>query len=74
MFVVSPYVSSLPPAARPHLELKLDWGHEGVEKDLSKIADHMIGWEEKLSTHLELTRIDIDDIKKRNHDNPFLQR
>ena len=57
-------MSSLPACARPHLELQLDWGHEGVEKDLSEIADHMLHWEEKLSTHLELTPTDIHDIKK----------
>ena len=57
------YVSFLPACARPHLELELDWGYEGVEKDLSEIADHMLDWEEKLSTHLGLTNVDIHDIK-----------
>ena len=61
---VSSYLSSLPACARPHLELQLDWGHEGVDKDLSEIADHMLDWEEKLSTHLGLTTTDIHDITK----------
>ena len=61
---LSSYVSSLPASARPHLEPQLDWGHEGVEKDLSEIADHMLHWEEKLSTHLELTPL-ISMISKR---------
>ena len=67
-------MSSLPPPARPHSELQLDSGHDGVEKDLHKIAEHMLEWEEKLSAHLGLTPVDISDIKKRNHSNPELQR
>ena len=58
------YVSSLPACARPHLELQLDQGHKGIDKDLSGISDHMLHWEEKLSTHLGLTPTDIHDIKK----------
>ncbi len=68
------YVSSLPPPARLHLELQLDWGHKGVDKDLNEIADHMMDWEEKLSTHLELTHTDIHDVKAIHKDNPVLQR
>jgi hypothetical protein len=56
------YVSSIPACARPHLELQLDWDHEGVETDLCEIADHMSKWEEKLSAPLGLTRVEIDDI------------
>ena len=56
------YVSSLPAYARPHLELQLDWGHEGVETDLCEVAEHMIKWEEKLSAPLGLTEVDIHDI------------
>ena len=37
---LSAYVSSLPPPARPHLELQLDSGHDGVEMDLHQIAEH----------------------------------
>ena len=55
-------ILSLPPCARPHLERQLDWGNEGVDEDLSEIADHMIKWEEKLSAPLGLTEVDIDDI------------
>ena len=68
------YVETLPPSARPHLELQLDWGHGDVEKDLSEIANHMLDWEEKLATHLELTPIDIHDIKEANFSKPILQR
>ena len=67
-------MSSLPACARPHLERQLDWGHEGVDKDLSEIADHMIKWEEKLAAPLGLTEVDIDDIKAVHRDSPPLQR
>ena len=70
----SSYVSSLPPSARLYLEQVLDWDHEGVEKDLSEISDHMLDWEEKLATHLELTTIDIHDIKVAYNRVPALQR
>ncbi len=71
---ISSYTSSLPASARPHLELQLDWDHEGVDKDLNEIAYYMLHWEEKLSTHLGLTDIDIHDIKDTYRDRPPLQR
>ena len=70
----SAYVSSLPPPARPHLELQLDSDHDGVEMDLHQIAEHMLKWEEKLSAHLGLTPADIDNIKERNPFKPELQK
>ena len=69
----SAYMSSLPPNARPHLELQLDHDNKGVDKDLYKIAEHMLGWDEQLSTHLKLTEVDIYDIKSM-HTQPSLQR
>ena len=60
-------MSSLSPAARPHLELQLDCDHEGVETDLYEIADHMIKWEKKLSSLLGLTEVDMHDIKEGIH-------
>ena len=68
------YVSSLPPAALPHLELQLDWDHEGVEKDLCEIAHHMLDWEQQLSTRLGLTPVDISDTKDMYSNKPELQR
>ena len=68
------YVSSLPVNARPHLELQLDHDNGGVDKDLYEIAEHMLGWEEKLHTHLGLTRVNVHDIIKANTTNPLLQR
>ena len=70
----SSFVSSLPACARPHLEWELDWGHEGVDKDLSEIAHHMLDWEERLATHLELTAVDIHDIRSKHRDSAPLQR
>ena len=67
-------MSRLPPNARPHLELKLDHDHEGVDKDLYEIAEHMLGWDEQLSTHLKLTEVDIHDIKVKYNTQPSLQR
>ena len=71
---ISAYVSSLPPPARPHLELQLDSGHDGVEMDLHQIAEHMLEWEEKLSAHLGLTPVDISDTKDIYPFKPELQR
>ena len=68
------YISSLPPPARPHLELQLDKGHGGVEEDLHEIAHHMLDWEEKLSVLLRLTQVNIRDIKDKNQLKPELQR
>ena len=67
------YVSSLPANARPHLRLQLDHDHGGVDKDLCEIAEHMLGWEEKLHTHLGLTHVNVHDIKA-SYSNPLLQR
>ena len=60
-------MSSLPSSARPHLELEVDWGHGGEDKDLSEIADHMLDWEEKLAVSLGLTEEDVQDITKEIH-------
>ena len=70
----SDYMSLLPPNARPHLELKLDHDNKGVDKDLYEIAEHMLGWDEQLSTHLKLTDVDIHDIKDKYNSKPSLQR
>ncbi len=59
---IQPYLSSIPACAHSCLELELDWGHDGVERDLSEIADRMINWEEKLYAPLGLTEVDVHDI------------
>ena len=70
--VTKTYKSTLPPHVIPYLKELLDWDHEGVEQDLREIAYHMIDWEGNLATLLELTDVDIHDIKYIN--NPELQR
>ena len=52
----------------------MDWDNEGMDSDLNEIALHMLGWEEKLSTHVGLTAVDIHDIKVEHANNPILQR
>ena len=68
------YLLSLPAPAHHYLDLQLDSGHGGVEKDLHQIAYYMLDWEEKLSSHLELTAVDISDIKEMQPSKPGLQR
>ena len=52
-------------AAHPFLKKEIDWDSDGVEKDLSIIADSMGNdWEVSLAISLELTRTEISDIKK----------
>ena len=67
------YMRDLPAAAHPHLTLLLDWDN-GVDKDLIKISENMLRWDESLSVHLGLTEVDIHDIKIIHHDKPSLQR
>jgi hypothetical protein len=56
------------------LDQQLDWDHEGVDRDLNKIAYHMLDWEEKLGTYLGLTVVEVHDIKAKHPNNPELQR
>ena len=67
-------MSSLPSSAHPLLDMQLDWESGGVERDLAEVAQHLLDWEEKLSTHLGLTPIDISDIKEMHMKKPALQR
>ena len=55
------------------LELILDWDNDS-ERDLIRIAHCMLEWEEKLCPHLELTNVDIHDIKEMYKDKPEMQR
>ena len=64
----------LPPHAFLHLDKELDEDHKGVDKDLNEIAHHMLDWEVKLVSYLDLTQIDISDIKKKHPTEPELQR
>lgn len=67
------YISSLPPGAKLFLDKQLDWDNEGVDKDLSEIADQMLHWEE-ISVYLRLTDIEIHDIKALRRESIRLQR
>ena len=69
----SSYVSPLPATAQSYLDNQLDWDQEGVDRHLNQIADTMLHWEEKLSTSLGLTEVQIHDLKK-NHPKPILLR
>ena len=68
------YLSFLSPRVHPLLEKQLYWDHGGVDVDLNEIADHMLDWEDRLSAHLGLTRIDINHIKEIHLHQPRLQR
>ena len=69
------YLSILPVAAHPSLEKVLDWDHEGVDKDLSRIADSTgTDWEVTLAVPLELSWLDIEDVKRKYHQDPKLLR
>ena len=66
------YLKSVPTSTEA-LDQLLDWAQDGVECDLSEIADHMLGWE-RLAVHLELTPVNISDIKEKYPNQPELQR
>ncbi len=51
----------------------MDWDQEGVDRHLNQIAETMIDWEIKLSSLLNLTDVQIHDLKKR-HCEPVLLR
>lgn len=57
------------------LDEMLDWDHHGVNSDLYSIAEHMVDWEEKLAALLQLTDVEIHDLKKIHiNDPPVLLR
>ena len=65
------YLKSVPTEA---LDQLLDWDQDEVERDLSEIVHHMLGWEERLAVHLGLTPVNISDIKEKYPNQPELQR
>ena len=58
---------------RPHLEYQLDSDND-VDRDLREIAHHMLGWDSNLATPLQLTQVDISDIKESFLERPELRR
>lgn len=67
------YLSFLPDAVAPYLDKVLDWDNE-YDRDLIRIAEHMLKWEEHLALPFRLTPTDIDDIKAVYPQKPELQR
>ena len=57
-------MSSLPATAEEYLDKELDWDQGDVDRDLSEIATSMIEWEERLAPLLDLTDVEIHDVKK----------
>ena len=58
---------------RPHLKNQLDWDND-VDRDFREIARHMLDWDSTLATHLKLSHVDVDDIKRKFSMDPELQR
>ena len=52
---------------RPFLKNKLDWDHDGVEKDLTTIAKTISNWEVQFAVKLGLTRTEIEEIRAEKH-------
>ena len=71
---VKDYLSALPASSRRHLRGQLDWDSEGEDRDLNEIAHYMLGWEERLSSGLELTPADVRDITTVQPSKPEVQR
>ena len=56
------YSSCVPAANRHKLDKEVDFGHYGVEKDLTQIADLMLNWDD-VAPSLGLIVIEISDIQ-----------
>ena len=56
------HMSLLPPPAHPYIDKMVDWDNN-TDKDLYKIARHMLRWE-SLAPQLGLDHVEVDDIKK----------
>ena len=67
-------MSRLPESAQKCLNDQLDWDHaKVVDHDLNDIAKVMIGWEEKLSAPLNLSAVEIHDLKAKEPDPELLR-
>ena len=58
------YFASVPPKNRYKLDQKLDFDHDGVQMDLGIIANSMDEWEGDIAEQIQLTRPEIEDIKR----------
>ena len=66
------YLSTLPDSVLPYLDKELDLDND-FDRDLVKIANSLLNWEEFLSAPFRLTPSNISDIKTRQQ-SPELQR
>lgn len=56
-------MARIPPDNHKSLDQVLDYKNPGIDKHLGEIAEHIVGWEEKLAALLNLTQVEIDDIE-----------
>ena len=64
------FIQHLPEAAHAFLKKELDWDKRGVNKDLDKIACSMGRWEVTLSSQLNLSQTEIEDLKTEHSKEP----
>ena len=57
------YFDSVPQSNRYKLDKKLDFDHDGVQRDLGTIANSMDEWEGNIAEQLQLTSPEIEAIK-----------
>ena len=55
------------------MDVTLDFGNEGVPKDLGRIAETMYEWEGRVADNLNLTVADVAAIKVKHPDDLKLQ-
>ena len=70
---VSIYFDTVPRNNIYKLNKKLDFGHDGVQRDLGTIASSMDEWEGKIADELQLTKHEIEAIKAKFPGNLPLQ-
>ena len=57
------YFASVPEKKRIKLDKKLDFDHDGVQRDLGTITNSMDEWEGNVAEQLQLTRPEIESIR-----------
>ena len=60
------YFASVPEKNRYKLDKKLDFDHDGVQRDLGTITNSMDEWEGNVAEQLQLTRHEIEAIRKKH--------
>ena len=59
------YFASVPEKKRIKLDKKLDFDHDGVQRDIGTITNSMDEWEGNVAEQLQLTRHEIEAIRKK---------